>query len=52
MPTLPLLRPSDVVRGFERLGWQVARQRASYIILRAFVAKAGLTVEKFLAAAL
>jgi len=33
MPTLPLLRPREVVRAFERLGWEVARQRGSHIIL-------------------
>ncbi|MBI3911049.1 MAG: type II toxin-antitoxin system HicA family toxin [Armatimonadetes bacterium] len=26
-------RPSEVIRAFERLGWRVARQRASHIIL-------------------
>ena len=71
MPPVPLLRPRDVVRVFERLGWQVARQRGSHIILtrsghaitlsipdhpqvargtlRALIAKAGLSVEEFLA---
>lgn len=33
MPPVPLLTPSEVVRAFERLGWQVARQRGSHIIL-------------------
>ncbi len=33
MPTVPLLRPRDVVRAFERLGWNVARQRGSHIVL-------------------
>lgn len=33
MPPVPLLRPREVVRAFERLGWQVARQRGSHIIL-------------------
>ena len=73
MPVLPLLRPREVVRVFERLGWRVARQRGSHIVLtrpgapvtlsipdhaqvargtlRALVAKAGLTMEEFLAAA-
>ena len=73
MPPVPLLRPRDVVRAFERLGWQVARRRGSHIILtklghaatlsvpdrpqvargtlRALIAKAGLTVDEFLAAA-
>ena len=73
MPTVPLLRPREIVRAFEYLGWQVARQRGSHIILtrpgvfstlsvpdhpqvargtlRALIAKAGLTVAEFLAAA-
>ena len=73
MPVLPLLRPREVVRVFERLGWRVARQRGSHIVLtkpgapatlsipdhalvargtlRALVAKAGVTMEEFLAAA-
>ena len=33
MPPVPLLRPGQVVRAFERLGWHVARQRGSHIIL-------------------
>jgi predicted RNA binding protein YcfA (HicA-like mRNA interferase family) len=73
MPPLPLFRPREVVRALERLGWQVARQRGSHIVLtksggfvtrsvpdhpqvargtlRALIARAGLTVEEFLAAA-
>jgi len=73
MPSLPLLRPREVVRAFERLGWEVARQRGSHIVLtkagvpvtlsvpdhpqvargtlRTLIAKAGVTVEDFLAAA-
>ncbi len=73
MPSLPLLRPREVVCAFERLGWEFARQRGSHIVLtkpgapatlsvpdhaevargtlRALIAKAGLTVEEFLAAA-
>jgi predicted RNA binding protein YcfA (HicA-like mRNA interferase family) len=73
MPVLPLLRPREVVGAFERLGWQVARQRGSHIVLprpgapailsipdhaqvargtlRVLIAKAGLTIEEFLAAA-
>jgi predicted RNA binding protein YcfA (HicA-like mRNA interferase family) len=30
---IPVLSGRQVVRAFERLGWQVARQRASHIIL-------------------
>ena len=33
MPTLPVLSGRKVVRAFERLGWQVARQRGSHIVL-------------------
>ncbi|HYX70822.1 MAG TPA: type II toxin-antitoxin system HicA family toxin [Terriglobales bacterium] len=33
MPPVPLLRPAQVVKAFERLGWMVARQRGSHIIL-------------------
>ena len=33
MPQIPLLSGREVVRVFENLGWQVARQRGSHIIL-------------------
>ena len=33
MPLVPLLRPLEVVRAFQKLGWEVARQRGSHIIL-------------------
>lgn len=33
MSSLPVLSGRDVVAGFEKLGWQVARQRSSHIIL-------------------
>ena len=33
MPPVPLLRPREVVRAFQKLGWEVARQRGSHIIL-------------------
>jgi len=33
MPPVPLLRPRDVVGAFQKLGWEVARQRGSHIIL-------------------
>ena len=33
MPTLPLLRPRQVVKVFQKLGWEVARRRGSHIIL-------------------
>ena len=33
MPALPVLSGLKVVRAFENLGWQVARQRGSHIIM-------------------
>jgi predicted RNA binding protein YcfA (HicA-like mRNA interferase family) len=30
---VPVLRPGEVVKAFQRLGWDVARQRGSRIIL-------------------
>ena len=33
MQKLPLLSGRDVVKVFERLGWEVVRQRGSHIIL-------------------
>ena len=33
MPPVPLLKPREVVRAFEHLGWCVARQRGSHIIM-------------------
>ena len=35
MPPVPLLRPQEVVRTFQKLGWEVARKRGrgSHIIL-------------------
>jgi predicted RNA binding protein YcfA (HicA-like mRNA interferase family) len=33
MPKIPVLKPDEAVKGFERLGWEVARQRGSHIIL-------------------
>ena len=72
MPPVPLLRPREVLKTFEKLGWAVARQRGSHIILtkpgrsatlsvpnhaqvargtlRTLIARAGITVEEFLAA--
>lgn len=32
-PTLPVLSGRDVVRVFESLGWQVARQSGSHIVM-------------------
>ena len=72
MPDVPLLKPREVVKAFSKLGWDVARQKGSHIILtkeghiatlsipdhpevargtlRALIARAGLTIEDFLAA--
>ena len=33
MPALPVLSGRKAVRAFEELGWQVARQRGSHIIM-------------------
>jgi predicted RNA binding protein YcfA (HicA-like mRNA interferase family) len=33
MPVLPVLSGRKTVRAFEKLGWQVARQRGSHIIM-------------------
>jgi predicted RNA binding protein YcfA (HicA-like mRNA interferase family) len=33
MPPLPTLGSAEVVKAFERFGWQVARQRGSHIIM-------------------
>lgn len=33
MPPVPLLKPHEVIKVFEKLGWQVVRQRSSHIIM-------------------
>jgi len=33
MPPVPLLSPSDVIKMFQRLGWQMVRQKGSHIIM-------------------
>jgi len=33
VPPVPVLKPREVVKTFERLGWEVIRQRGSHIIL-------------------
>jgi len=33
MSTVPILSPRQVVKAFEKSGWEVARQRGSHIIL-------------------
>lgn len=44
MPALPLLRPREVILAFERLGWQVARQRSSHIVMTKPGAPATLSI--------
>ena len=33
MPQLPVMSGREVVRAFEKRGWEVARQRGSHIIM-------------------
>ena len=33
MPPVPVLPYSDVIKMFQRLGWQIARQKGSHIIM-------------------
>ena len=33
MPSVPVLKPEQVVKAFEKLGWEAARQRGSHIVL-------------------
>ena len=33
MPSIPLLRPREVIKGFEKFGWKVVRQKGSHIIM-------------------
>ncbi|MCX5890747.1 MAG: type II toxin-antitoxin system HicA family toxin [Deltaproteobacteria bacterium] len=33
MGSIPSLRPRDVIKAFERLGWERERQRGSHIIM-------------------
>jgi predicted RNA binding protein YcfA (HicA-like mRNA interferase family) len=33
MPPVPLLSPSVVIKMFQRLGWQIVRQKGSHIIM-------------------
>jgi predicted RNA binding protein YcfA (HicA-like mRNA interferase family) len=33
MAPVPVLHPSEVIKTFKKLGWQVARQRGSHIIM-------------------
>ena len=33
MSIVPILKPREVVKTFEKLGWEVVRQRGSHIVL-------------------
>lgn len=33
MPSIPILRPREVVKTFGKFGWEIARQKGSHIIL-------------------
>ena len=33
MPSVPVLKPQEVVRAFEKLGWEAVRQKGSNIIM-------------------
>jgi predicted RNA binding protein YcfA (HicA-like mRNA interferase family) len=33
MAPVPILKPKEVIRTFEKLGWEVVRQRGIHIIL-------------------
>ncbi|MBD3233971.1 MAG: addiction module toxin, HicA family [candidate division Zixibacteria bacterium] len=33
MTVVPILKPKEVIRVFEKFGWEIARQRGSHIIL-------------------
>jgi predicted RNA binding protein YcfA (HicA-like mRNA interferase family) len=33
MATVPILKPSEVIKTFEKLGWEISRKRGSHIIL-------------------
>ena len=33
MPVVPVSKPREVIKIFKKLGWEVARQRGSHIIL-------------------
>ena len=44
MAGLPVLDGSDVVKAFEALGWEVARQRGSHIVMTKAGHRASLSV--------
>jgi len=33
MPSIPLLKPKEVINALKKFGWEAARQRGSHIIL-------------------
>ena len=33
MPYLPILRPDEVIKAFQKLNWEIAKQMGSYIII-------------------
>ena len=33
MPPVPVLKPKEVIKVFEKFGWEVARQKGSHIIM-------------------
>jgi len=33
MPPVPLARPREVIRAFEKLGWSVVRRKGSHVML-------------------
>jgi len=48
MPPVPILTPREVVKTFQRLGWRIARQRGSHIILikEGYIATLSATIPK------
>lgn len=46
MPPIPLLSGREIVRAFEKLGWRIARQRGSHIVLVKEGARATLSDHK------
>ncbi|MFH1148873.1 MAG: type II toxin-antitoxin system HicA family toxin [Actinomycetota bacterium] len=44
MPPVPVLGPGEVVKAFERLGWEVTRRRGSHIILTKVGHRATLSI--------
>ena len=44
MVSVPLVSGQEVVRAFERLGWEIARQRGSHIIMQKITPDGSVTV--------